>query len=75
MHQTGHVVLKQFSYSIRLNIIFILLINVKMPMIVGLLTFNSRINDWIWRFKPESYINSDYFHIYEQLKFQEMKIQ
>ena len=35
---------KRFSCSTQLSMIFILLINVKMPTIVGILTFISRIN-------------------------------
>ena len=45
---------------------FILLINVKMPTIVGILTFISRINDWLSRFNPKNSINLGYFDIYEQ---------
>ena len=37
---------KKFSCSTQLSIKFILLINVKMLTIVGILKFNSRINDW-----------------------------
>ena len=46
----GHVVtpgpegIKLFSCSAQLRLKFILLINVKMPTIVGILTFISRIN-------------------------------
>ena len=48
---------------------FILLINVKMPTIVGILTFMSRINYQILSYEPEFSTNFDYFSIYEQLKF------
>ena len=37
-------VIKLFSCSAQLRLKFILLINVKMPTIVGILTFMSRIN-------------------------------
>ena len=37
--------------------------------IVGILTFISRINYWLWLFKPEISINFGYFSIYEQFKF------
>ena len=37
-------VIKRFSYSAQLSMKFILLINVKMPTIVGILTFISKIN-------------------------------
>ena len=41
-------VIKLFSCSAQLRLKFILLINVKIPAIVGILTFNSRINFWLW---------------------------
>ena len=37
-------IIKRFSYSTQLSMKFILLINVKMPTIVGILTFISMIN-------------------------------
>ena len=40
----GPEVIKLFSCSDQLRLKFILLINVKMPTIVGILTFMSRIN-------------------------------
>ena len=46
---------------------FILLINVKMPTIVGITTFISRVNDWIWGFKPENTIDFGYFNIFNIL--------
>ena len=42
--QPGSVVLKLFSCSTQLNIQFTMLINVKMPTIVGILAFISMIN-------------------------------
>ena len=48
---------------------FVLLINFKMPKIVGILTFMSRINDWLCSLKSEDSIEFGYFDIYEQLKF------
>ena len=48
---------------------FILLINVKMPTIVGILTFISRINDLLGLSKPENSIDFGYFNIYEYFKF------
>ena len=48
---------------------FILLINVKMPTIVGILTFISRINDRLYWFKPENSIDFGSFKIYEHFKF------
>ena len=65
----GPEVIKLFSCSAQLRLKFILLINVKMPTIVGILTFISRINYQILRYKPEFSTNFDYFSIYEQLKF------
>ena len=41
----GPEVIQLFSCSTQLSLKFILLINVKMPTIVGILTFISRIND------------------------------
>ena len=66
---TGPKVIKRFSCSAQLRLKFILLINVKMPTIVGILTFISRINYWFLSFEPEFSTNFDYFNIYEQLKF------
>ena len=45
---SGPEVIKLFSCSAQLRLKFILLINVKMPTIVGILTFISRINYRIW---------------------------
>ena len=42
--RSGPEVIKLFSYSTHLSTKFILLINVKMPTIVGILTFVSMIN-------------------------------
>ena len=66
---SGPEVIKLFSCSAQLRLKFILLINVKMPTIVGILTFISRINYQILRYEPEFSTNFDYFSIYEQLKF------
>ena len=65
----GPEVIKLFSCSTQLSLKFILLINVKMPTIVGILTFISRINYQFLRFEPEFSTKFDYFSIYEQLKF------
>ena len=43
----GPEVIKLFSCSTQLRLKFILLINVKMPTIVGILTFISWINYWL----------------------------
>ena len=42
--RAGYEVMKLFPYSTQLRTKFILLINVKMPTIVGILTFISMIN-------------------------------
>ena len=65
----GPEVITLFSCSTQLRSKFILLINVKMPTIVGILTFISRINDWLLWFKPEISIDFGYFSIHEQLTF------
>ena len=68
----GSKVIKLFSCSAQLRLKFILLINVKMPTIVGILTFISRINYRLWSYKPSISISMyvGYFSIYEDLKFQ-----
>ena len=65
----GPEVIKLFSCSTQLRLKFILLINVKMPTIVGILTFISRINYKFLSFESEFSTNFDHFNIYEQLKF------
>ena len=47
MH-SGSEVIKLFSCLAQLRLKFIVLINVKMPTIVGILTFISRINYRLW---------------------------
>ena len=47
----------------------ILLINVKMPTIVGILTFISLINTTTERLKASNFDICRYFSFYEQLKF------
>ena len=48
---------------------FILLINVKMPTIVGILTFINMTNATSERFKARHFLICRYFIVYEQLKF------
>ena len=48
---------------------FILLINVKMPTIVGILTFISLMNATSERLKARNFFIYRYFSFYEQLKF------
>ena len=67
--RAGLEVKKLFSCSTRLRTKFILLINVKMPTIVGILTFISMINTTSERLKARNFIALRYFSFYEQLKF------
>ena len=57
-------VIKLFSYSTQLSMKFILLINVKIPTIVVILTFTSMINE---RLKARNLYIFSYFSFYEQL--------
>ena len=61
-------VIKVFSYLAQLSTKFILLINVKMPIIVGILTFISMINTLSERLKARNFLIFQYFSFYEQLK-------
>ena len=61
-------VIKLFSCSTQLRLKFILLINVKMPTIVDILTFISRINYRLLHSKPSISICLGYFGIYELFK-------
>ena len=65
----GPEVIKLFSYSTQLSTKFILLINVKMPTIVGISTFISMINTTSERLKEINFFICWYFSFYEQLKF------
>ena len=66
----GPEVIMHFSCSAQLRLKFILLINVKMPTIVGILTFISRINYQFLSFETEFSTYFEYFNIYQQqLKF------
>ena len=65
----GSEVIKLFSCSTRLSTKFILLINVKMPTVVGILTFISINNTSFERLKGRNIFNFLYFSFYEQLKF------
>ena len=69
IQSSGPEVIKLFSCSAQLRLKFILLINVKMPTIVGILTFISRINCKLWSSKFSISILLGYFGIYEQFKF------
>ena len=65
----GPEVIKLFSYSTQLSRKFILLINVKMPTIVGILTFVSMISTTTERLKARNFFICRYFSFNEQLKF------
>ena len=67
--RSGPEVIKLFSCSIQLGIKFIMLINVKMPTIVGILTFICMINTTSERLKVINFFICRYFSFYEQLKF------
>ena len=67
--QPGPEVIKLFSCSTQLSMKFFLLINVKMPTIVGILTFMSRKNSILHLSEPDKSWISWYFYTYEQLKF------
>ena len=59
----------QAQSSAQLRLKFILLINVKMPTIVGILTFISRINQRLCHSKPSISIYLHCFGICEKFKF------
>ena len=66
---SGPEVIKLFSCSTQLNVNFIILINVKMPTIVGILTFISMINTKSESLKARNVDTFHHFCCYEQLKF------
>ena len=66
--RAGLEVKKLFSYSTQLSMKSIMLINVKMPTIVGIFTFISMINTTSERHKAKHFFRR-YFSIYEQLTF------
>ena len=67
--KSGPEVIKIFSYATQLNTNFILLITVKMPTIVGILTFISVINTTSERLKARNFFICRHFSFYKQLKF------
>ena len=69
----GPEVIKLFSYSTQLSTKFILLINVKMPTVVGILTFICRINTISEGFKARKIVIFHHFTFYEHLKFHSTK--
>ena len=58
----GPEVIKLFSCSNQLSTKFILLVNVKMPTIVGILTFISMINTTSERLKEKNIFSCQYFN-------------
>ena len=67
--QPGPEVIKLFSCSTQLSTKLILLINVKMPTIVGILTFISMINTTSERLIARNFFICRCFSFNEQLKF------
>ena len=67
--QPGPEVIKLFPCSTQLSMKFILLINIKKPTIVGILTFISMVNTTSERLKARNFFIYWYFSFYEQLKF------
>ena len=61
-------VIKLFPWSTQLSTKFIRLINVKMPSIVGILTFMSMVNTTSERLKARYFFIYQYFSFYERLK-------
>ena len=57
------------SFSIELSMQFILLINVKMPTCVGILTFISMINTTSERLQAINFFICQYLSFYEQINF------
>ena len=69
MKRPGPEVIKLFSCSTQQSTKFILLINVKMPTVVGILPFISMMNTAHERLKASNFFICRYFSFYEQLKF------
>ena len=69
MSQPSPNVIKLFSCSTQLSMKFSLLINVKMPTIVGILTFKSGKNSILGLSELKISQISCYFYTYEHLKF------
>ena len=63
-----NVIIDSIGPSIILRSIFIMLINVKMPTIVGILTFISMIKQHM-SFKARKVFIFQHFSFYEQLKY------
>ena len=66
---SGSEVINSFSCSIQLSTEVFLLINVKMPTIVDILTFISMLNTTSERLKARNFLVFRNLSFYEQLKF------
>ena len=66
-------IIKLFSYSTQPSTKFILLINVKMPTIVGILTVISRINTTSESLKARTISVFQHFSFHEQIYFEHEK--
>ena len=66
---SGPKVMKNISCSTQLSMKFFLLINVKMPTIVGILTFKNKKNSIIGLSEPENAEFLDILYTYAHLKF------
>ena len=66
---TGPEVIKLFLCSTQLSTKFILLINVKMPTIVGIIAFISLINTTSERFTARNFFLCWYFSLNDKLEF------
>ena len=67
--EPGSEVITLFSYSTQLSTKFIMLLNVKMPTIVGIFTFISMINTTSGGLKARNFFICQYFSFDEELKF------
>ena len=63
----GREVIKHFLCSTQLSMKFIMLINVKMPTIVGILTFTSKINTTTESLNARKVFTFQHFSFDEQL--------
>ena len=69
LFKPGPKVIKLFSCSTQLSMKFFLLVKVKMPTIVGILTFMSGKNSILGLSEPNKSRISSYFYTNEHLKF------
>ena len=69
MLKPGPEVIKLFSCSTQLSMKFFLLMNIKMPTVVGILTFVRRKNSILGLSEHKKAECLDIFYTYEHLKF------